>query len=255
MQPPLLEVRDLHVDLGNVTVLRGVSLRVHTGEILGLIGPNGAGKSSLLNCINGIYPVRSGEILFRGVPITRLPAHARAALGIGRTFQGIQAYASMTVLENILAGRHVRLRTGILHALLHWPWVHREELQAREVAEEIIDLLELEPYRHKTVGSLGFGIRKRVDLGRALALEPSLLLLDEPTAGMSIEEKQDMVRFILDIRHERGSAIIIVEHDMEIVMDICDRVVVLDWGRVIAEGTPDEVRHHEAVIRAYLGVA
>jgi len=254
MSAPVLEIRDVTLAFGKVFAVDRVSLDVRQEEILGLIGPNGAGKTSLLNLVSGLYRPHSGKIVFAGQDITSLPPHARARLGIGRTFQGGRAYLGMTVVENILAGMHTRLRSGAVVGFMRWPWGYKEELLARRVAEEIIDFLDLEPYRERVVGELGFGLRKRVDLGRALALAPKLLLLDEPMAGMSIDEKEDMCRFILDIREFLKIPIVLVEHDMEVVMDLCDRIVVMDLGRVISEGPPEVVRRDPAVISAYLGV-
>lgn len=252
---PVLQVDNLALSFGSLRALDGISLAVHPGEVVGLIGPNGAGKSSLLNCMSGLYHPHQGRIWLQGRDITRLPPHKRAQLGLGRSFQGIQVYPGMSVLQNIMSGAHVHLRTGVLAALIHWPLVHREELLAREAAEEIIEFLDLAPYRHKPVGELGYGVRKRVDLGRALALRPKILLMDEPMAGMNVEEKEDMARFILDVNEQRRVPVVLVEHDMEVVMDICDRIVVLDWGRLIAAGPPDQVRQDPAVISAYLGVS
>jgi len=249
----VLEVHDIVLRFGGVTALDGVSLDVDKGEILGLIGPNGSGKSSLLNCINGFYRPDSGKVYFEGKDITRLPPYKIAQLGISRTFQGIQLYIGMTTLQNLLAGRHLKMKSNPLAAITYWPWVHREEVAHRRVVEDIIDFLEIESVRNRVVGTLGYGLRKRVDLGRALALEPKILLLDEPTAGMNVEEKGDMVRFILDIREAMHIPIVLVEHDMEIVMDIVDRAVVLDFGHTIAVGNPEAVRADPHVIKAYLG--
>lgn len=250
----VLEIRDVTLAFGKVSAVDHVSLDVRQEEILGVIGPNGAGKTSLLNLVSGLYRPHSGKIVFAGQDITSLPPYTRARLGIGRTFQGGRAYLGMTVVENILAGMHTRLRSGAVVGFMRWPWGYKEELWARQVAEEIIDFLDLEPYRERVVRELGFGLRKRVDLGRALALAPRLLLLDEPMAGMSIDEKEDMCRFILDVREFLKIPIVLVEHDMEVVMDLCDRVVVMDLGRVISEGPPEMVKRDPAVIRAYVGV-
>jgi long-chain acyl-CoA synthetase len=247
-----LKVEDLSISFGGVKALDGISLNVKEGEILGLIGPNGCGKSSLLNCINGFYRPDEGRIYFEGREITHLPPHTIARLGVGRTFQRIQMYTGMTVLDNLLAGRHLKMKSNPLSSFIYWPWVNREEVQHRRAVEDIIDFLEIESVRQAIVGTLGYGIRKRVDLGRALAIEPKLLLLDEPTAGMNVEEKEDMVRFIFDIRQKMKIPLVIVEHDMEILMDIADRIVALDFGHKIADGSPDQVKRNSRVIQAYL---
>ncbi|HMN14969.1 MAG TPA: ABC transporter ATP-binding protein, partial [Bellilinea sp.] len=216
------------------------------------IGPNGAGKSSLLNCLSGVYRPNSGRIFFSGRNITSLAPHRRAILGIGRTFQGIQTYPTLTVRENILAGFHCQMKSGLFAGLLYWPLAQKEECIFTGYAE-IIEFLELEELRHIQVGELGYGIRKRVDLGRALALRPKVLIMDEPMAGMNMEEKADLARFILDIRSEHNIPIILVEHDMEVVMDISDRILVMQWGKPIAYGNPAEIRCNQKVINAYLG--
>jgi branched-chain amino acid transport system ATP-binding protein len=249
----LLKAENLNLSFAKVMALDNVSLELRPGEILSVIGPNGAGKTSLLNCINGFYRPQQGKIYFEGNDISRMSSHKRARLGIGRTFQGIQLFLGMTTLHNIMAGRHIHMKTNFLQGFIYWPWVAREAVEHREVAEEIIDFLEMEAIRDALVGELGYGLRKRVDLGRALALDPKVLIMDEPMAGMNMEEKEDMARFILDIQEYRKTPIVLVEHDMEVVMDISNRVVVLDWGRVIAEGTPQEVRENPRVINAYLG--
>jgi branched-chain amino acid transport system ATP-binding protein len=249
----LLKAENLNLSFAKVMALDNVSLELRPGEILSVIGPNGAGKTSLLNCINGFYRPQQGKIYFEGNDISRMSSHKRARLGIGRTFQGIQLFLGMTTLHNIMAGRHIHMKTNFLQGFIYWPWVAREAVEHREVAEEIIDFLEMEAIRDSLVGELGYGLRKRVDLGRALALDPKVLIMDEPMAGMNMEEKEDMARFILDIQEYRKTPIVLVEHDMEVVMDISNRVVVLDWGRVIAEGTPQEVRENPRVINAYLG--
>lgn len=249
----VLEARDLCLRFGAVEALKQVSIRVRPGEIHAIIGPNGAGKSSLLNCLSGFYRPQTGAVRFLGGDITRLPPNRRAAVGIGRTFQGIQTYPSMTARENILTGFHNRMRTGLLDALLYWGRGRREEEDFAARAEEIIEFLELEELRHTAVGDLSYGLRKRVDLGRAIALEPKILIMDEPMAGMNPEEKGDLARYVLDIRDARGIPVVLVEHDMEVVMDISDTVTVIDFGRVIAVGTPAEVRRNPAVIAAYLG--
>jgi branched-chain amino acid transport system ATP-binding protein len=251
----VLEAKGLGLRFGAVDALKDVSIAVQAGEIHAIIGPNGAGKSSLLNCLSGFYRPQSGIVWFAGRDIGALRPHRRAALGIARTFQGIQTYPSMTARENILTGFHNQMRTGLFDALIHWGRTRREEEIFTAKAEEIIEFLELEELRHAVVGDLSYGLRKRVDLGRAIALDPKILIMDEPMAGMNPEEKGDLARFILDIRDARKIPIVLVEHDMEVVMDISDTVTVLDFGRVIASGTPDDVRASEPVIAAYLGAA
>jgi branched-chain amino acid transport system ATP-binding protein len=248
-----LVCEDLYLSFGRVVALDRVSIDVLDGEILAIIGPNGAGKTSLLNCFSGFYRPQKGRIIFDGHDITHVSTHKRALMGIGRTFQGIQLFLGMTTLENIMAGRHIHMRTNFLQGALYWPWAIREETNHRLIAEEIIDFLEMEAIRDSVVGSLGYGLRKRVDLGRALALDPKILIMDEPMAGMNVEEKEDMARFILDIQELRKIPIVLVEHDMEVVMDISERVAVLEWGRLIAKGTPEEIRRDPMVIKAYLG--
>jgi branched-chain amino acid transport system ATP-binding protein len=252
---PVLEAKGLGLRFGAVDALKDVSIAVAPGEIHAVIGPNGAGKSSLLNCLSGFYRPQVGAVVFNGDNIGNLRPHRRAALGVARTFQGIQTYPGMTARENILTGFHNRMRTGLFDALLYWGRTRREEEIFAAKAEEIIEFLELEELRHAVVGDLSYGMRKRVDLGRAIALDPKILIMDEPMAGMNPEEKGDLARFILDIRDARKIPIVLVEHDMEVVMDISDTVTVLDFGRVIAVGTPAQVRADEAVVAAYLGVA
>ena len=248
-----LSASNLRLSFGRIQVLQDVSFHIKQHEILSIIGPNGAGKTSLMNCLSGFYKPQEGKIAFKGRDISSVPMHRRAHLGIGRTFQGIQLFPHMTVLDNLMAGRHVRMHTNFLQSFIHWPWVRREEVTHRRVVEEIIDFLEMEFIREGIVGELGYGLRKRVDLGRALALEPEILIMDEPMAGMNVEEKEDMARFIIDIQEYRKIPIILVEHDMEVVMDISNRIAVLEWGHMIAEGPPKEIKDNPRVIKAYLG--
>jgi branched-chain amino acid transport system ATP-binding protein len=250
----VLRASSLGLRFGAVDALKGVSIGVAASEIHAIIGPNGAGKSSLLNCLSGFYRPQHGQVMFGDRDITALSPHRRAAIGLGRTFQGIQTYPSMTARENILTGFHPRMKTGMFDALLYWGRTRREEESFTAKAEAIIEFLELEELRHVVVGDLSYGLRKRVDLGRAIALDPKILIMDEPMAGMNPEEKGDLARFILDIREARQIPIVLVEHDMEVVMDISDTVTVIDFGRVIASGPPAQVRADPDVISAYLGV-
>lgn len=249
----VLEARGLSLHFGGLQVLGKVDLDVEHGEILAIIGPNGAGKTSLLNCINGFYRPQRGSIYFQGRPIHRLKPHQIAKMGIARTFQNIELYTGLNVLDNLMAARHIHMRMGAIAGALFFGPARREEILHREVVEDIIDFLELEPVRKKIVGTLPYGVRKRVELGRALAMDPSLLLLDEPMAGMNLEEKEDMARFILDVSELKSMPMIIVEHDMEVIMDIAHRAVVLDFGNKIAEGPPREIVRNPRVIQAYLG--
>lgn len=251
----MLEADRLSLRFGAVHALNSVSIRIAEGQIHAVIGPNGAGKSSLLNCLSGFYRPQSGEVRFQGADISHLAPHRRAELGIGRTFQGIQTYPSMTARENILSGFHCRMRTGFLSALAYWGRTRREEEDFSAQAEAIIDFLELEEMRHAVVGDMSYGYRKRVDLGRALALQPKILIMDEPMAGMSPEEKGDLTRFILDIREGLGIPVVLVEHDMEVVMAISDLVTVVDFGEVIASGKPEQIAADPRVVAAYLGGA
>jgi branched-chain amino acid transport system ATP-binding protein len=236
----ILDVQNISLSFGGVKALTDISFDVREHEVRAIIGPNGAGKSSMLNCINGVYQPQQGSISFRGQTFKHMNSRQVAEMGVARTFQNLALFKGMSVLDNIMTGRNLKMK--------------REELAQREVVERIIDFLEIQPYRKTPVGRLPYGLQKRVDLGRALAMEPQVLLLDEPMAGMNVEEKQDMSRFILDVNDEFGSTIVLIEHDMGVVMDISDRVVVLDYGKKIGDGTPDDVRNNEDVIRAYLGV-
>ncbi|NOZ73513.1 MAG: ABC transporter ATP-binding protein [Chloroflexi bacterium] len=252
-----LAMQDISLRFGGVTALAGVSMEVRQSEIFSIIGPNGAGKTSLLNCISGLYRPQQGKIQFSNhgqvIDLTRLSPHRIAKMGVARSFQNIELFKHMTVLDNLLAGCHVHMKANVLTGMLYWGAAQREEVAFREFVEEIIDLLEIEAIRKQTVGSLSYGLQKRVELGRALAMKPALLLLDEPMAGMNSEEKEDMARFILDVNEEHSVTIVLIEHDMGVVMDISDRVAVLDFGRKIGDGTPDEVRRNPDVVRAYLG--
>jgi branched-chain amino acid transport system ATP-binding protein len=253
-QPPVkLDVQNISLSFGGIRALQNIQFNVRQGEILAVIGPNGAGKTSLINSINGFYHPQVGAIVFDGRDISRLPAYKRAQLGISRTFQNIALYTNMTTLDNLMAARHIHMKSNLLTGALFVGPAQREEIQHRRAVEEIIDFLEMAHIRKTIVGNLSYGLRKRVELGRALALEPSLLLLDEPMAGMNVEEKEDMARFILDIHERQGMTIMLIEHDMGLVMDISQRVVALDFGQMIAEGTPDQIKHNPKVIQAYLG--
>ena len=249
----VLTVERLVLRFAGITAIDGFSCTLRTGELLGIIGPNGAGKTSVLNCINGFYHPQEGRILFAGRDITRLPPHARARLGIARAFQNIALYPGMTVLNNIMSGRIIHMRCGVLAGGIYWGRAEREVLSHRARVEEIIDFLEMEEYRNHRVGDLPYGVQKKVELGRALAMEPRLLLLDEPMAGMSADEKTDMARFVLELREVRGLPMILIEHDMSVVMDLCDRLVAMDYGKKIAEGPPGEIQRDAGVIKAYLG--
>jgi branched-chain amino acid transport system ATP-binding protein len=264
--PVKLQIDNLSLDFGGVRALDQVSMDIRDNEILAVIGPNGAGKTALLNCINGFYKPQSGEIYYDGQRITRMRPDILAKLGIARTFQNIELYTGLSTQDNIMAARHVRMKQNFIAGALFFGWARNEEIKHRRIVEEIIDFLELGPIRKKVVHVLSYGMRKRVELGRALALEPNVLLLDEPMAGMNLEEKEDIARFIIDVFEGQGATypdtpilrdgircIVLVEHDMGVVMDIADRSIVLDFGRKIAEGTPAEIKTNPEVIRAYLG--
>ncbi|HEV7914636.1 MAG TPA: ABC transporter ATP-binding protein [Albitalea sp.] len=251
----ILEVKNISLAFGGVKALSDISFDVREHEIRAIIGPNGAGKSSMLNCINGVYQPQQGSIALQGRSFSHTNPRQIAEMGVGRTFQNLALFKGMSVLDNIMTGRSLRMKSNLLLQAIRIGPAEREEIRHREAVERIVDFLEIQPYRKTPVGRLPYGLQKRVDLGRALAMEPRLLLLDEPMAGMNLEEKQDMCRFILDVNDEFGTTIVLIEHDMGVVMDISDRVVVLDYGRKIGDGTPDEVRRNPEVVNAYLGTS
>lgn len=248
-----LVAEGVSLGFGGVQALSDVSLTVEPGQIFAIIGPNGAGKTSMLNCICGLYRPQRGKILYGETNLVETPPYMLPSLGIARAFQNIELFSHMTVLDNLMLGRHVHMKKNIFQALLYWGAAQREEINHRMFVEHVIDLLEIQNIRKQMVGSLAYGLQKRVELGRALAMNPGLLLLDEPMAGMNVEEKEDIARYVLDINEEWGITIILIEHDMGVVMDISDQIAVLDFGRCIGIGTPDEVRNNPEVIQAYLG--
>lgn len=251
----ILDIQNLSLRFGGVKALTDISFDVREHEIRAIIGPNGAGKSSMLNCINGVYTPSEGSITFRGETFSHMNSRQVAEMGVARTFQNLALFKGMSVIDNIMTGRNLKIKSNLLMQALHVGPAAREEARHREFVEHIIDFLEIQAWRKTPVGQLPYGLQKRVDLGRALAMEPQVLLLDEPMAGMNVEEKQDMCRFILDVNDEYGATIVLIEHDMGVVMDISDRVVVLDYGKKIGDGEPLSVRNNPDVIRAYLGNA
>ena len=251
----LLSVDNISLSFGGVRALEDINFDIRKKEIFAIIGPNGAGKTSMLNVINGFYHPQQGEIHFKGLHRKQMRPHEAAVQGIARTFQNVALFKGMSTLNNIMSGRNLKMKSNLFWQALYYGPARKEEMENREVVEDIIDFLEIQSIRRTPVGKLPYGLQKRVELGRALAMEPELLLLDEPMAGMNIEEKQDMCRFILDINEQYGTTIVLIEHDMGVVMDLSERMIVLDYGRKIAEGTPYEIRGTQTVIDAYLGVA
>ena len=250
-----LDIAEVSKSFGGVLAVGRVSLEVRRGEILSVIGPNGAGKTTLLNMISGFYHPDSGRIALEGTDVTHTAPSRMAELGVARTFQNIALFRGMTVLDNLMLGRHVHMRSGVLASFIYWGLAQKEEVAHRRRVEDIIDFLKIQDLRRRPTGSLAYGLQKRVELGRALALDPKLLLLDEPMGGCNHEEKEDMARYILDVNQEWGTTIILIEHDMGVVMDISDRVVVLDYGKKIGDGVPEAIKSNKAVIDAYLGVS
>jgi branched-chain amino acid transport system ATP-binding protein len=249
----ILKIEDLHLSFGGVQALHGVSLAVRPHEILAIIGPNGAGKTCILNCVNAFYRPQKGRIFFNNIEITRMLPYQICSMGIARVFQNVELYTGLTTLENLMAARHSKMKQSILSSAIWYGKARKEEVYNRERVELIIDFLEIQSIRNQVVGMLPYGLRKRVELGRALALEPKLLLLDEPMAGMNLEEKEDMARFVLDVAEREGFPVVLIEHDMGVVMDIADRIVVINNGEVLAEGTPAEIGANPKVAEAYMG--
>jgi branched-chain amino acid transport system ATP-binding protein len=249
----VLAAEGIRMTFGGIVALDDVTVAVRPNELLAIIGPNGAGKTVLMNCLSGFYRPKKGRIVLNQVDIKGTPVHKIAQAGLARTFQGTHIFSGMTVVENIMVGRYIHMKSTLPEAFIYFTRTRREEIRHREAVEEIIELLEIESIRHQPVGSLGYGLRKRVDLGRALAQEPKILLMDEPMAGMNAEEKEDLARFILDVREARRIPVVLVEHDMGVVMDLADHIAVLDFGRNIAYGTPSEIQTDPAVLKAYLG--
>jgi branched-chain amino acid transport system ATP-binding protein len=250
---PILELKDINLHFGGIMALNGVGFDVREGEIFAIIGPNGAGKTSIFNCISGLYSPDSGEILFKGKNILNMSPFKRAQLGLARSFQNIELFKGMTVIDNLMLGRHIHMRTNLFTGGLWFGKARTEEIRHREVVEEIIDFLEIQDIRKKPVGTLAYGLQKRVELGRALTMDPKVLLLDEPMAGMNAEETEDMARFVLDINEERDITVVLIEHDMGVVMDISDRICTLDFGERISLGKPAEIQADPKVVSAYLG--
>ncbi|MDX9701000.1 MAG: ABC transporter ATP-binding protein [Rhodocyclaceae bacterium] len=251
----ILDLQNISLSFGGVKALTNISFNIREHEVRAIIGPNGAGKSSMLNVINGVYHPQEGKIIFRGEERKAMEPYMASSQGIARTFQNIALFKGMSVLDNIMTGRHMKMKCGLLSHMLYWGRAQKEEIEHRKKVEEVIDFLEIQNIRKTPVGRLPYGLQKRVELARALAADPELLLLDEPMAGMNVEEKQDMCRFILDVNDQFGTTIVLIEHDMGVVMDISDRVVVLDYGKKIGDGTPDEVKSNPEVIAAYLGTS
>ena len=251
----ILDIQNISLRFGGVKALTDISFNVKEHEIRSIIGPNGAGKSSMLNCINGVYTPSEGSITFRGKKFDHMNSRQVAEMGVARTFQNLALFKGMSVIDNIMTGRNLKIKSNLLMQALRWGPAEKEEIAHREFVEHIIDFLEIQAFRKTPVGQLPYGLQKRVEMARALAMQPEILMLDEPVAGMNREETEDMARFILDVNDEFGTTIVLIEHDMGVVMDISDRVVVLDYGKKIGDGAPDEVRNNEDVIRAYLGTS